>query len=110
MAWLWIWIAAALEIVWALTLKASDGLTRLKPAIVTVVVYLASLGFLARGVKALPVGTSYAVWTGVGAAGTAIFGMALFGESREPVRIGFLALIAIGVVGLMVTEGNGPPR
>ena len=105
MAWAWIWIAAALEIVWALSLKASDGFTKLKPSVVTIVAYLGSLFFLSRGVKVLPVGTSYAVWTGVGAAGTALFGMAVFGESRDAVRILFLGVIAIGVGGLMLTEG-----
>jgi quaternary ammonium compound-resistance protein SugE len=106
MAWTWIWIAAACEVAWALGLKASDGFTKLRPSIVTIVAYLASLFFLSRGVKDLPVGTSYAVWTGVGAAGTAVLGMVIFGESRDPVRILFLAVIAVGVAGLMLTEGK----
>src|SRR6476619_6897630 len=104
MAWLWIWIAAACEIVWALALKASDGLTRLVPSVVTLVAYAASLLFLSRGMKHLPVGTSYAVWTGIGAAGTAMLGIALFGESREPLRLACLVAIAAGVAGLMLTE------
>lgn len=106
MAWLWIWIAAACEIVWAIGLKASEGFTKPKPTVVTLVAYLASLFFLSRGVKELPVGTSYAVWTGVGAAGTALVGMMMFGESRDPVRIIFLLVISAGVAGLMLTEGR----
>jgi quaternary ammonium compound-resistance protein SugE len=106
MAWLWIWIAAAFEIVWAIGLKASEGFTKPKASIVTLVAYLASLFFLSRGVKELPVGTSYAVWTGVGAAGTALVGMAMFGESRDPVRVIFLVVIAAGVAGLMLTEAK----
>jgi quaternary ammonium compound-resistance protein SugE len=106
MAWLWIWIAAAFEIVWAIGLKSSEGFTKPKASIVTLVAYLASLFFLSRGVKLLPVGTSYAVWTGVGAAGTALVGMVMFGESRDPVRLIFLAVIAAGVAGLMLTEAK----
>jgi quaternary ammonium compound-resistance protein SugE len=104
MAWLWIWIAAACEIVWAIGLKASDGFKKPAATVVTLVAYLASLFFLNLGVKHLPVGTSYAVWTGVGAAGTALVGMIMFGESRDPVRIIFLLVISAGVAGLMLTE------
>ena len=106
MAWLWIWIAAACEIVWAIGLKATDGFTKPKATIVTLVAYVASLLCLERGVRYIPVGTSYAVWTGVGAAGTAVLGMVLYGESREPVRIVFLFVIAAGVAGLWLTEGK----
>jgi quaternary ammonium compound-resistance protein SugE len=104
MAWLWIWLAAACEIVWAIGLKASEQFTKPAATIVTLVAYAASLLLLSRGMKHLPVGTCYAVWTGVGAAGTAVLGMALFGESREPMRIVFLVVIVIGVAGLMATE------
>jgi quaternary ammonium compound-resistance protein SugE len=104
MAWTWIWIAAAWEVVWAVGLKKSDGLSKLVPSVVTVVAYLASLYFLALGMKRLPLGTSYAVWTGVGTAGTAILGILMFGESREPIRIVFLFIIALGVAGLTLTE------
>jgi quaternary ammonium compound-resistance protein SugE len=108
MAWLWIWIAAAFEIVWALALKQSEGFSKLTPSIVTLVAYLASLVFLSLGVKHLPVGTSYAVWTGVGAAGTAILGILVFHEPRDPVRILFLLVIACGVAGLWLTEKASP--
>jgi quaternary ammonium compound-resistance protein SugE len=104
MPWLWIWIAAAFEIVWAIGLKMSDGFSKLTPSIVTIVAYLASLVFLSLGMKNLPVGTSYAVWTGVGAAGTAVVGILWFQESRDPVRIIFLLVISCGVAGLMLTE------
>lgn len=104
MAWVWIWVAAAFEIVWAIALKQSDGFSKLTPSIVTVVAYIASLAFLAMGIKHLPVGTSYAVWTGVGAAGTAIVGIVFLHESRDPVRLIFLLVIVCGVAGLMLTH------
>jgi quaternary ammonium compound-resistance protein SugE len=106
MAWTWIWAAAACEVVWALGLKASDHFKRPGPTALTIVAYLASLWFLSLGMRKLPVGTAYAVWTGVGAAGAAIGGMILYGESREPVRVVFLLVIAAGVAGLMATEGR----
>jgi quaternary ammonium compound-resistance protein SugE len=106
MAWIWIWLAAACEIVWVLGLKASGHFAKLKPSVVTIVAYLASLYFLSLGVRRLPIGTSYVVWTGVGAAGAAIGGMILYGESRDPLRIACLFVIAAGVAGLMLTEGK----
>ena len=102
MAWLWLVIAGLLEIVWAVGLKYTDGFTRLVPSIVTVGTFLLSLYFLALAVRTIPIGTGYAVFTGIGAVGVAILGMVLFGESRELVRIGFILLIVAGIAGLKV--------
>lgn len=102
MAWLWLVIAGLLEIVWAVGLKYTDGFTRLVPSIVTVVTFMASLYFLALAVRTIPIGTGYAVFTGIGAVGVAILGMALFGEPRTLLRVGFILLIVAGIVGLKV--------
>jgi quaternary ammonium compound-resistance protein SugE len=100
MAWVLLLLAGLCEIGWVLGLKYSEGLTRLWPSVWTVVAFALSLGLLARAVRTLPIGTAYAVWTGIGAVGAATLGMLLFGESREPVRLGCIALIALGIVGL----------
>jgi quaternary ammonium compound-resistance protein SugE len=102
MAWVWLVIAGLLEIVWAVGLKYTDGFTRLWPSVVTVGTFLASLYFLALAVRSIPIGTGYAVFTGIGAVGVAILGMVLFGESRELARIGFILLIVAGIAGLKV--------
>ena len=102
MAWFWLVIAGLLEIVWAVGLKYTDGFTRLVPSIVTVVTFLASLYFLALAVRTIPIGTGYAVFTGIGAVGVAILGMALFGEPRTLLRVGFILLIVAGIAGLKV--------
>jgi quaternary ammonium compound-resistance protein SugE len=102
MAWFWLVIAGLLEIVWAVGLKYTDGFTRLVPSIVTVVTFLASLYFLALAVRTIPIGTGYAVFTGIGAVGVAILGMALFGEPRTLLRVGFIILIVAGIAGLKV--------
>jgi len=102
MAWFWLVIAGLLEIVWAVGLKYTDGFTRLVPSIVTVVTFLASLYFLALAVRTIPIGTGYAVFTGIGAVGVAILGMALFGEPRTLLRAGFILLIVAGIAGLKV--------
>ena len=100
MAWLLLVIAGLLEIVWAIGLKYSAGFTRLLPSAITVAAMLGSIVLLGIAMKSLPVGTSYAVWVGVGAIGTAILGMVLFGESASAGRIASLALIVAGIVGL----------
>lgn len=102
MAWIWLVIAGLLEIVWAVGLKYTDGFTRLGPSVVTVATFLASLYFLALAVRTIPIGTGYAVFTGIGAVGVAILGMVLFDESRELARIGFILLIVAGIAGLKV--------
>lgn len=100
MNWIWLCIAGLLEICWAVGMKYSHGLTRLTPAVFCVVTMLASLGFLALAMRTLPLGTAYAVWTGIGTVGTAIAGMLLFGESTAVLRILCLILIVTGIVGL----------
>lgn len=100
MHWTLLLIAAALEIVWAVGLKYVDGFTRLWPSVGVIAVMIASMGLLALAVRGLPIGTAYAVWTGIGAAGTAIAGMILFGESASAGRLTCLVLIVAGVVGL----------
>jgi quaternary ammonium compound-resistance protein SugE len=105
MAWLALAVAGLFEIVWAIGLKYTEGFSRLWPSVVTVVAMALSVLFLAYALKTLPVGTGYAVWVGIGAFGTAILGMVLFGESREPLRLLCLLLIVAGVIGLkLVTE------
>ncbi|MCB0720728.1 MAG: multidrug efflux SMR transporter [Ignavibacteriae bacterium] len=103
MAWIYILIASVFEISWAIGLKYSDGLSKVGPTIFTVITMILSFYFLALGVKEIPIGTGYAVWTGIGVVGTAILGMILFGESKELVRIFFIMLIIGGIVGLRLT-------
>lgn len=106
MAWVLLGIAGLIEIVFAYSMKASEGFTRLLPSVSTVVTGLASVVLLSMALKSLPVGTGYAVWTGIGAAGTAILGIVMLGESAEPMRLVCIALILAGVIGLkMVSPG-----
>ena len=100
MAWVWLVLAGLLEIVWAIGLKFTDGFTRLWPSVITVAAMIASVYFLAIAVRTIPIGTGYAVWTGIGAVGVAILGMILFGEPRTLLRIGSILLIVAGIVGL----------
>jgi quaternary ammonium compound-resistance protein SugE len=102
MATAWIALAAAglLEIGWAIGLKYTEGFTRPWPSVATAAAIVASMGLLAWSVRTLPVGTAYAIWTGIGAAGTAILGIVLFGESAAPLRLLCIALIVAGVAGL----------
>jgi quaternary ammonium compound-resistance protein SugE len=93
-------IAGLLEIVFAYFMKASDGFTRLTPALLTIAAGLSSVVLLSMAIRSLPVGTGYAVWTGIGAAGTAIIGIALLGDSASAPRILCIGLIVAGVVGL----------
>jgi len=105
MAWLYLIVAGVLEIGWAIGLKYTDGFTRLGPSVATIATMIASFSLLALALRTIPVGTGYAVWTGIGAAGTALFGMAFLGESREVLRLVCLVLIIAGVVGLKVFAG-----
>ncbi|OAM86949.1 quaternary ammonium compound efflux SMR transporter SugE [Termitidicoccus mucosus] len=100
MAWLYLFVAGLFEIVWALGMKQSDGFTRLWPSVITFVFMLLSFALLALAMKQLPLGTAYAVWTGIGAAGAAIAGMCFMGEPRDALRILCVALIVGGVIGL----------
>ena len=104
MAWLYLGIAGLFEVVWAIGLKHTDGFTRLWPSIWTLAGMVASIGFLAQALKTIPLGTGYAVWTGIGAVGTAILGIVLFGESKDPLRLAFILIIVAGIVGLRFSE------
>ncbi len=106
MAWLILFIAGLFEIAWAIGLKYSNGFTKLWPSVFTIVSILISMGLLAYSLKFLPVGTAYAVWTGIGAFGTAILGIILFEESKEFVRIFFIFLIVVGIIGLKIFSGS----
>jgi quaternary ammonium compound-resistance protein SugE len=98
--WIVLLIAALLEIGWAIGLKYTDGFSRLWPSVGTIAAMALSMFLLARATRVLPIGTAYAVWTGIGAAGTAILGMVLLGESRDWIRVLSIALIIAGVIGL----------
>lgn len=100
MAWLLLVLAGLFEVGWAIGLKYTDGFTRLWPTVGTVAAMAISLGLLGIAMKSLPVGTSYAVWVGVGAVGTAILGIVLFGEPANAGRLASLGLIVAGIVGL----------
>ena len=101
MGWVYLLIAGLLEVAWAIGLKYCEGFTRFWPSIITVVLMIGSFAALAQAVKALNnIGTAYAIWTGIGAIGTAILGMILFDESRSPARIACLTLIIAGIIGL----------
>lgn len=102
MAWIHLLIAGLFEIGWAIGLKYTNGFTKLWPSVITVVGMILSFYFLSAAVKSIPIGTAYAIWTGIGAVGTAILGIILFDESREFVRIFFIFLIVVGIVGLRI--------
>ena len=103
MAWIFLCIAGLLEIFWAIGLKYSDGFSHFGWSVVTLVGTFASFYFLAQALKTLPVGTAYAIWTGIGAVGTAILGIVLFAESADLPRLACIDLIIAGIVGLKLT-------
>jgi quaternary ammonium compound-resistance protein SugE len=103
-AWLYVIVAGLLEVVWAIGLKYSEGFSRPAPAVVTVLAMVASMWLLAQAIRVLPAGTGYAVWVGIGAVGTAMLGIILLGESRQPLRLASIALIVVGIVGLKIAE------
>ncbi len=100
MHWTYLLLAAALEIVWAAGLKSTEGFTRLWPSVGVIGTMAASMFLLALAARGLPIGTAYAVWTGIGAVGTAIAGIVLFQESASPARLACITLIIAGVAGL----------
>ncbi|QYO63992.1 quaternary ammonium compound efflux SMR transporter SugE [Leptolyngbya sp. 7M] len=106
MNWLYLVIAGLLEIAWAIGLKYTEGWTRLVPSLVTGVLMVASFYFLSLAVKTLPIGTAYAVWTGIGTVGAALIGMVLFDEPRDAVRVICIMLIIAGIAGLKITSSN----
>ncbi|HEU4637211.1 MAG TPA: quaternary ammonium compound efflux SMR transporter SugE [Candidatus Binatia bacterium] len=104
MAWINLAIAGILEVLWAISLKYTEGFSKLWPTLFTVVGMVASFYFLAQALKVIPVGTGYAIWTGIGAAGTAILGIFLFDESATPARLACITVIVAGIIGLKVTS------
>lgn len=102
-SWLMLVLAGLLEIVWAIGLKYADGFTKPLPSAVTIAAMAASMWLLAQAARALPIGTAYAVWTGIGAVGAALLGIMLFSESANITRIACIALIVAGIVGLKLS-------
>lgn len=106
MAWLILLVAGVFEVAWAIGLKYTEGFSRLWPSVLTIAAMVVSVGLLAIALKSIPVGTGYAVWTGIGAVGTAVLGIVLFGESASAARLGCIALIVAGIVGLKIFSGD----
>lgn len=106
MAWIYLGLAGILEIGWALGLKYVEGFTRLWPSVGTIAAMIASMVLLALAARTLPIGTAYAVWTGIGAAGVAILGIVWLGESRDLVRILCIGMIVPGTVGLKLSSSE----
>ena len=104
MAWTYLFIAGLLEVAWAVGLKYTDGFTKPWPSAGTVAAMIASFFFLSIALKTLPIGTAYAVWTGIGAVGTAVIGLVFFGEPREVPRVLCILLIVAGIIGLKLTS------
>ena len=104
MDWILLLVAGLLEVGWAIGLKYTEGFTRLWPSVWTGAAMVASVVLLALALKTIPVGTGYAVWTGIGAAGTAILGIVLFAEPATAARLGCIALIVAGIVGLKLVS------
>lgn len=113
MAWVLLLIAGLFEIVWALGMKRADGFTKLWPSVWTIAAMIVSFVLLGLAVKSLPVGTAYAIWTGIGAAGTAAFGILIYNETLTFSRVGCIVLILAGTIGLklsaMAEGGPTPP-
>lgn len=105
-AWLLLLAAGLLEVVWAIGLKYTEGFSRPLPSVITVAAMIASFWLLALALKTIPVGTGYAVWTGIGAVGTAILGIVLFSEPATAARLACIALIVAGILGLKLVSGS----
>ncbi|EPE41180.1 quaternary ammonium compound efflux SMR transporter SugE [Salmonella enterica] len=103
MSWIILLIAGLLEVVWAVVLKYTHGFSRLTPSIITITAMVISMALLSWAMKTLPVGTAYAIWTGIGAVGAAITGILLLGESASPARLLSLGLIVAGIIGLKLS-------
>lgn len=104
MGWAFLFVAGLLEIGWAVGLKYTDGFTRLVPSLLTIGCMAVSLGFLGLAVKTLPIGTAYAIWTGIGTVGTIIAGITLLGEPASALRLACVGLILAGIAGLKATS------
>ena len=106
MEWIFLVIAGGLEVFWSTCMKYSEGFTDLKFSILTIIGMIFSFLFLSKATKSLPLGTAYAVWTGIGALGAVIVGIVLFKEPVTAARIFFVSLLLIGIVGLKATSGH----
>lgn len=106
MPWIHLIIAGLLEVAWAVGLKHTDGWTRPWPSALTAALMIASFFFLSLALRALPIGTAYAIWTGIGAVGTALVGIFVFGEPRTAARLACIVLIVAGIAGLKLTAGS----
>ena len=106
MEWGYLIVAGGLEVFWSTCLKLSEGFSVLRFSILTVIGMIFSFLFLSQATKTLPLGTSYAIWTGIGALGAVIVGVLLFKESVSPLRLMFVALLLIGIIGLKATSGH----
>jgi quaternary ammonium compound-resistance protein SugE len=106
MSWILLFIAGLLEVAWAAGLKSSDGFTRLWPSVFTIVTALGSFILLAMAMRQLPLGTAYAVWTGIGAVGALVFGIVMMGEALTAARVASAALIVVGLIGLKLSSGH----
>jgi len=106
-AWIYLLIAGITEIIWAIGLKEAQGFTILLPSIVTLVFIVVSFFLFAKAMETIPIGTAYAIFTGIGAAGTAIVGILLFNEGVGVSKLFFLVLLLVGIVGLKLADGQG---
>ena len=104
MSWVYLFIAGLFEVAWAIGLKYTEGFTRLVPTVLTIACILISLGLLGLALKTLPVGTAYAIWTGIGSVGTAALGIYLFGDPATVLRLSCIGLIVAGIVGLKLVS------
>lgn len=109
MAWFYLALAGLFECGWAIGLKYTAGFTKPTPSLLTIAAMVISFWLLSTALQSIPVGTAYAVWTGIGAVGVAILGMVILGESRDPIRIFCLCLIVAGIIGLKVTSVAAVP-
>lgn len=106
MAWVYLLIAGIFEVVWAVGMKYTENFTRMTPSVITIVGMVLSVYFLNKAMNILPVGTAYAIWTGIGAIGTVVAGIILFNEPRDWIRMFFLAMILVGIIGLKTSSGH----
>jgi quaternary ammonium compound-resistance protein SugE len=102
--WAILVVAGVFETAWAISLAYSEGFSKFWPSVATILTLAVSMVLLGKALEELPVGTAYAVWTGIGAVGTAVLGIALFDESTDLLRLGFISLVVVGIVGLQVTS------
>lgn len=103
MAWVYLFVAAMFEVGWAVGLKTTEGFTRFWPSVLTIAAMVISMLLLSLAVRTIPIGTGYAIWTGVGTIGAVLFGVAFFGEPTTPAKSLFLLMIVIGIVGLKLS-------